>query len=266
MTDLKKMKRREFHRDGFGFSYLDSGGDGGGDAKVLIALHAHIMEASTFAPLAAALAPAWRVIALDQRGHGHSDHPSTYTREDYLRDLEAFFEQLGVGSAVLLGNSLGGVNVYQFAARHPEKVRGLIIEDIGAEVRDDLSFVLPWAGEFPTREALAERVGPRFLPYLEDSFRKTTSGWKLAFDPRDIVESGKGLSGDHWKDWLATTCPALLIRGRDSRVTTQAAAEQMAARRPNTILKTLDGGHVVHFENLAGFTDAVKEFLTALSS
>ena len=108
------------------------------------------MEATTFAPLAAALAPAWRVIALDQRGHGYSDHPSTYTREDYLGDLQALFEHLNLSAAVLLGNSLGGVNAYQFAAQHPEKVRGLIVEDIRAVIRDDLSFVLPWEGLFAT--------------------------------------------------------------------------------------------------------------------
>jgi esterase len=119
---------------------------------------------------------------------------------------------------VLLGNSLGGVNAYQFAARHPEKVRGLIIEDIGAEVRDDLSFVLAWEGSFALHEALAERVGPRFLRYIQDSFRKTPEGWRVAFEPREIVESGKCLSGDHWQDWLATECPALSISRRASRM------------------------------------------------
>ena len=181
-----------------------------------------------------------------------------------MQDLEALFRHLQLHHAVLLGNSLGGVNAYQFAKRHPEEVRGLIIEDIGAEVWDDLSFVLPWEGEFATREALAERVGPRFLPYLEASFRQTSTGWKLAFEPREIVESGKCLSGDHWQDWLASKCPTLLVRGRDSRVTTLAAAEQMALRRPNTRLKELDGGHVVHFDNPTGFTNAVKEFLQQL--
>lgn len=254
------MPRREFHHDGLRFSYLDAGGDG----RVLIALHAHLMEAVTFAPLAAALAPEWRVVALDQRGHGYSDHAPSYTRDDDVCDLEAFLEHLSVHAVVLLGNSLGGVNAYQFAARHPEKIRGLIIEDIGAEVWDDLSFVLAWEGQFTTREALAEHVGSRFLPYLEDSFRKTPAGWGLAFDPRDIVASGKCLPGDHWQDWLATECPALLLRGRDSRVTTQASVEQMASRRPNTHLKILDGGHVLHLDNPAGFTNAVKEFLQEL--
>jgi esterase len=254
------MDRREFHHDGLTLSYLDPGGDG----RVLIALHAHFMEAATFAPLAVALAPEWRVVALDQRGHGDSDHAPTYTRDDYIADLEAFLEHLGVSDVVLLGNSLGGVNAYQHAARHPRKVRGLIVEDIGAEVWDDLSFVLAWEGCFPTREALVERVGPRFLPYLKDSFRQTPAGWCLAFDPDDIVASGKCLAGDHWLDWLATGCPALLVRGRDSRVTTQAAVEEMTSRRANTTLKVLDGGHAVHVDNPDGFANVVNEFLQGL--
>lgn len=255
-----EMKRYDFHHDGLRLSYLDGGGDG----RVLIALHAHFMEAATFAPLAQVLAPEWRVVALDQRGHGYSDHAPSYTRDDYIRDLEAFLEHLSLSVVVLLGNSLGGVNGYQFAARHPEKVRGLIIEDIGPEVGDDLSFVLPWEGLFATREALAERVGPPLMPYLQDSFRTTPTGWKVAFDPREIVASGKCLAGDHWQDWLATKGPALVIRGRESRVTTQAAIEQMVARRPNTRLETLDGGHVTHVDNPAGFATAVKEFLREL--
>ena len=128
------MERFEFCRDALRLSYLDWGGNG----RVLIALHAHVMEALTFAPLAAALAPEWRVVALDQRGHGYSDHASSYSRNDYISDLEAFVDHLGLTNFILLGNSLGGVNAYQFAARNPTKVRGLIVEDIGAEVWDDL--------------------------------------------------------------------------------------------------------------------------------
>ena len=252
------MDRHTFRHDGLRLSYLDSGGEG----TVLIALHAHIMEAVTFAPLAEELAPNWRIIALDQRGHGHSDHAPSYTRDNYIGDLESLFEHLSLTDAVLLGNSLGGVNAYQFAARHPGKVRGLIIEDIGVEIGvDDLSFVLGWDGEFPSQEALAKSVGSYFLPYLKDAFRDTPTGWKLAFDPHDIVKSGKCMAGDYWQDWLATQCPALLLRGRDSKVTNQTVAEQMTSRRPNTRLETLDGGHILHFDNPTGFTTAVLEFL-----
>jgi len=255
------MQRHNFHHDGLTLSYLDAeGGD-----RIVIALHAHWMEGMTFALLAAALSPDWRVVALDQRGHGYSDHAKTYTRDDYLGDLEALFAHLAIEEpAVLLGNSLGGVNAYQFAARHPRLVRALVIEDIGVELRDDTSFALPWGGIYETREALVQSVGARFVPYLEASFRQTPEGWRLAFDPRDTVASQNSLNGDHWKDWLASDCPALLIRGKDSRVTTQAHMEQMASRRKNARLEVLDGGHVVHMDNPAGFAKTVKEFLQEL--
>jgi pimeloyl-ACP methyl ester carboxylesterase len=243
-------------------SYLDAGGDG----PSLVALHGHWMEGVTYMPLAAALAPDWRVIALDQRGHGHSDHAPSYTRDDYLGDVAALFDHLRLSTAVLLGNSLGGVNAYQFAARHPDRVSALVVEDIGAVVADDMTLALDWAGTYPSREKLAERIGPRLIPYVEDAFRETREGWRLAFDPRDMVESQRQVNGDHWADWLATDCPALLLRGRQSQITAPEMLEQMAVRRPNTRLHSLDGGHVIHVDNPAGFNAATRAFLRELSA
>jgi pimeloyl-ACP methyl ester carboxylesterase len=267
------IQRQTFQHDGLSFSFLDTGPNTGlatsrdtvGNGRVLIALHAHLMEAATFAPLAAALAPEWRVIALDQRGQGFSSHAPTYTRADYLGDIAALFAHLGLRRAVLLGNSLGGVNAYQFAALHPQLVSALIVEDIGAEISDDISFILPWEGTFITREDLENRIGARFVPYFEPSFRQTDSGWKLAFEPREMVASQLQLCGDRWPDWLATDCPALLIRGRESRVTTAEHLQQMALRRPNTTLVSLNGGHVVHMEAPTEFISAVRTFLQDIS-
>lgn len=251
------MRRSQFHHDDLTLSYLDTGGEG----QALIALHALWMEATTYTRLAEALAPEWRIIAMDQRGHGHSDHASSYTREDYIGDLAELFEHLNIDKAVLLGNSLGGVNAYQFAARYPGRVKALVIEDIGAAPNADASFVLAWEGVFPSHEALEEHIGQRLAPYLLDSFRSTPDGWRLAFEPREMLESQLQLNGNHWADWLATECPALLVRGRESRITAQDNLEEMAARRPNTRLVTIDGGHVVHQDNPNGFVDAVHEFL-----
>ena len=251
------MERHTFKSDSLMLSYLDTGGEG----ELIIALHAHWMEAQTFMPLADLLKQEWRVIALDQRGHGYSDHARSYTRDDYLRDLAALYDHLGIRRAILLGNSLGGVNAYQFASRHPDRVRALIIEDIGVIVKDEISFVLKWAGTFETRRQLEEVVGPRFLPYLKDSFRQGTNGWRLAFNPREMVESQRCLWGDYWNDWLGSACPALLIRGEESRVTSPAHLEEMAALRPNTIFRQLPGGHVVHFDSPETFAHTMRSFL-----
>ncbi len=251
------MKRFSFEHHGLTFSYLDSGDE----LPVIIALHAHWMEGLTFIPLAEALGSEWRVVALDQRGHGYSDHAETYSREEYLGDLDALFDHLRVQEAVLIGNSLGGVNAYQYAARRPERVRALIIEDIGVEISGDLPSMTGWAGNFRTRDDLESQVGQRFAPYLRDSFRESAAGWRLAFEPREMMLSLACLQGSYWDEWLSTSCPALVIRGANSRVTTSEHIAELVSRRPNTEMLELTAGHVVHSDDPASFAEAVRSFL-----
>lgn len=259
------FQKHTFKHDGLTLSYLDTGSSPVSIGRpVLLCLHAHLMQGATYTALSNALAPDYRVIAPDQRGHGDSSHAATYTRHDYLGDIDALLRLLDLPQAVLLGNSLGGVNAYQYAARNSDRVQGLIIEDIGAVVTDDISFILPWQGLFTTREELEERIGPRLVPYLRDAFRQSDAGWHLAFDPRDMVRSQQNLVGDHWSDWLASTCPALVLRGRESRVTSQEHMEQMASLRPHTHLLILDGGHALHADNPGAFNAVVRGFLDSL--
>ncbi|MGA8439653.1 MAG: hypothetical protein WB762_12070 [Candidatus Sulfotelmatobacter sp.] len=102
------MKRKESRHNGLSFSYLDWGGE---NRRVIVALQAHLMEAATFAPLALAFARDWRLLALDQRGHGYSDHAAGYTRDHDLADLEAFFHHLNLNEATVL-------DIYSAASRH----------------------------------------------------------------------------------------------------------------------------------------------------
>jgi esterase len=259
------FQRHTFNHDNLTLSYLDTGSSPASIARPpLVCLHAHLLQGATYTGLAEALAPDYRVIALDQRGHGDSSHAATYTRAEYLGDIEALLALLDLPQVVLLGNSLGGVNAYQFAARYSDRVRALIIEDIGAVVSDDISFILPWQGLFPTREELEEKVSARFVPYLSDSFRQSNAGWHLAFDPQDMVRSQQNLIGDHWSDWLSSDCRALILRGRESRVTSEEHLEEMAERRPHTHLLVLDGGHVLHTDNPGAFNTVVRGFLESL--
>ena len=252
------MERHHLHLDGGRvLSWLDSGGSG----RPLVCLHGHFGQGAIYRFLVPELPPGWRLFAPDQRGHGHSSHTATYTRQDYLADLEILTAHWGLDRFVLLGSSLGGVNAYQFAARHPGRVDALVNEDIGAVCRDDLSWCLEWPRRFANRAELEAAVHP----YFAASAVERTDGWDFLFDRAGMVESGRHLNGDWWDDWTATSCPALLMRGGKSTILTRDHAEEMAARRPGTrLLEFPEAGHNINEADPAGYARAVRDFLHSL--
>jgi len=229
-------------------------------APALVCLHGHFGQGWIYRILAEALSPRWRVVGVDQRGHGFSGHAATYGREDYLGDIAAVLDELAIPRCVLLGSSLGGVNAYQFAARHPQRVAALIVEDIGAVRQDDISWCLSWPARFPSLAAMRAAIHPYFC----ESAVQREDGWDFRFDRPGMARSGQALNGDGWAEWLATTCPALLLHGSASNVLSTAHATEMAARRPNTVLRVFPGvGHNINEGDPAGFVAAVTEFLAS---
>ncbi|MFF5173846.1 alpha/beta fold hydrolase [Micromonospora sp. NPDC000089] len=249
--------RGSFSVDGRRLSYLDFGGPG----PVLIALHGHFSEGADFAPLADRLGAEWRVVALDQRGHGESDRATDYGRDGYVGDVAALLGHLGLAEVALLGHSLGGVNAYQFAARHPDRVSALVVEDAGAVCDIDLTFARRLPDHVATRDGLVAALGSA-APYLERTFRERPDGWGFSFDPADTVRSQRALTGDHWPDWLIVRCPTLLVRGTRSDELTARHAREMAARRSVPLVE-LDAGHVVHHDQPDAFADCVRRFLAS---
>ena len=100
------------------------------------------------------------------------------------------------------------------------------------------------------------------MGYFLDSAVEYSDGWGFLFGYEDMMRSQEALIGDWWSDWLASTCPALLVHGLDSFVLPTAMARQMAARRPVTELREFSGcGHWVHDDDPDGFASAVRGFL-----
>lgn len=251
--------------DGRVLSYLDFGGTG----RPLLALHGHLSEGSSFTALAAALGPEWRVIAPDQRGHGDSDRAGEYTRAGYLADLVALLDHLGIDRTVVLGHSLGGINAYHLAAEHPALVGALIDVEGPVDLPDHgvspLAFVLNFPYTAPTREDLLAACGP-LAPAVAPALRPLPdgSGWRLPFHPADTVDSENLVHGDHWKQWLASDCPALLVHGLRSRVLPASQALEMTDRRPGTAYRSLDADHFVPTADPEGLAAAVREFLAGI--
>lgn len=106
---------------------------GAPEAPLLVILHGWLDQAASWRRTAAALADAgWRVLALEHRGHGRSDHApagSSYHFTEYIVDAVAVLRAEAEQPVVLVGHSMGGTIAAQVAALQPEAVRSLVLVD-----------------------------------------------------------------------------------------------------------------------------------------
>ncbi len=77
------------------------------------------------------LAERFRVVAVDQRGHGLSDKPSTYSSAEVVGDLSGLLDQLQFERSVVVGHSWGASVALQFAAEHPVRATAIALVDGG---------------------------------------------------------------------------------------------------------------------------------------
>ena len=102
------------------------------DAPAILLAHGIQDFALTLAPVAEALAADHRVIAYDLRGHGESAHPGIYTMAHHIADLHAVFLDCELDRPIVVGHSLGGQVVAQWAGIFAELPRAVVlIEGLG---------------------------------------------------------------------------------------------------------------------------------------
>src|SRR3990170_3093881 len=143
--------------------YLDWGQPVGGHAAPpLILIHATGFLAALWRPIAERLASRFRVIAVDQRGHGDSDKPSDgYRFELFADDLQRLIEDLELERPLAAGHSSGGTSIVVHAAQHPGVIcRAVLIEPI-----------------LPRPDWFARPTGGRSAPSLADGARKRRAVW-----------------------------------------------------------------------------------------
>lgn len=113
---------------GLSFHYRDWGGRG----EPLLLLHGLSSNARIWDLTAPLLARRFRVLALDQRGHGLSDKPDDgYDFQSVTGDLQAFVQALGLKRPGLVGHSWGANVALQFAADQPDTAPWLVLVDGG---------------------------------------------------------------------------------------------------------------------------------------
>ena len=100
-------------------------------AQALVLLHGFTGHARSWDSFAEAMQHKYRILALDQRGHGESDWAPDYGVDAMVSDVDAFQRALGLKQFALLGLSMGGRNAFTYAGTHTTEVQRLVIVDIG---------------------------------------------------------------------------------------------------------------------------------------
>ncbi|WP_198024980.1 alpha/beta fold hydrolase [Salinisphaera hydrothermalis] len=271
------------------------------DGRPLVLLHGLMDNSAGFAPLLAALeadAPLEHdVIAPDWRGHGDSDAtPGAYWFPNYLADLEALLDTLGVTEpAVLVGHSMGGQVASLYAGARPDRVAGLVTldslnvpdsdaADAPARYRDWLDTLAHGAAAaervYDSIDAFAGRLARRYPEldaatryYLAESWlRPIADGrWQLRADPAHRRRMPYGFRADEAAAlWREVRCPVLCIDGGRSPATSFVSAETLAARRACFARighRTLAGcGHMLHLQDAPAVAAELRSFVRRLDA
>jgi pimeloyl-ACP methyl ester carboxylesterase len=244
--------------------------DGAADARVAVLVHGIKGWWKTWWRVGPALAErGWRVIAVDQRAHGHSPAGGAATLEDVARDLEAAIERHATPPVdLLLGHSLGAAVVQRLVFLNPRNARRVVLEDPpGLERADDTEFQdrlreeVAAARERPDEEVrreLAENPS-----WLEEDARQDVEGRALT-RTEVIIDSLRLGRGFHVSDLARElTVPARYILASEERSVMQGEARRrlLANLPPGSDAVVLEGGHALHRDRYDDYLATVLEFV-----
>ncbi|MET0852070.1 MAG: alpha/beta hydrolase [Candidatus Rokuibacteriota bacterium] len=265
------LRRMRFH-------YLDWGTRG---RPPVLFLHGGGLNAHTWDLVCASLKLERHCMALDQRGHGESEWSPEmdYTTESQVSDLEAFVDAIGLERFVLVGMSLGGVNAMAWAGRHSRRIAGLVVVDVGPEVRTaGVRKIAAFTSEGAPLASVDEFI-ERALAFnprrdrellrrsLLHNLRRMPDGrWMWKYDQRHrgkVDPDAQARRRDLlWSAVDTIECPTLVVRGAESDVFHDEDAERLAGRlRHGRWVRVEGAGHTVQGDNPAGLLMPLRAFL-----
>ena len=203
-----------------------------GTGKAIICVHGITANCRSFDVMAKALTPIHQVIAMDLRGRGGSDKPSTgYSLDHHLRDIICVMDSLGLEKAVLMGHSLGAFISLAFGAQCPDRTDRIILVDGGGKLSqeqldnvfeaikpslDRLGKVFPSVGAYIETMKSAPYIHP-WSDVIEGYYRyemeEVEGGVRCNIDPKHIQEEAKNIREVKFDTFYARVrCKVLILK------------------------------------------------------
>ena len=262
----------------------------GGAGPGLLMLHGVTRCGADWEPLLPALAAHWKVIALDQRGHGTSPRAESYLVTDYIADALRFVQEETAAPVVLFGHSLGAMVAAAVAVELPDQVRGIILEDPPFHTMGNRIAGSAWQAQFTgmreaarkrgTIETIADALADIRLPASGGGFKRlgemrdrASLAWSAEclsqLDPEVLtpVINGRWLDGHDVAAVLSSVrCPVLLLQADPTAggALTDADADAAESALPSCQRVRFPGiGHQLHRERPLEVLEVVQDFATS---
>ena len=245
-----------------------------GQGEPLIILHGLFGTLDNWQTLARGFGEHFTVFIVDVRNHGKSAWYETHRYTDIASDLNAFMEANWIHKAHLLGHSMGGKAVMQFAVDYPDKVDKLVVADIaprtyagGHETVFEALFAVDFT-KINTRKEVEEILDKHIqdkgtVQFLLKSLTRNEDNSLLSWrmNVPVLYKYYKEILGN-----IAIPSPieneTLFLRGANSNYIQDTDWQSIQLLFPNATLNTIpNAGHWVHAEQPALFAKAVEEFL-----
>lgn len=231
------------------------------DALSVVLLHAASYTRKMWLPLDERLERDFRLIALDLPGHGARGE-TKFSFAQAVEDVLGVLNREAGGRALLVGASLGGCLAMEIAARHPNRVAGMVLSGCTFDPRGLLcrliltteSYVFPRGARRFTR-SLERYLHARYPGPVADEILAAGTHWNAA---ADAVLAMRGV--DFRAKLASYPGPTLILNGAQDWI--HRMAERAFARSAqNASVRLLPGaGHIAALDAPDGFAVAVREF------
>lgn len=243
-----------------------------GEGPPVVLLHGLFGAARNWGAMQRALAPRFRVIALDMRNHGASSHASGMRYADLAADVLETLEALNALPAAVVGHSMGGKAAMVAALSRPEAVARLLVSDIapvsyhhGNAGVAAAMLALPLVPSLTRAEAgdalVAAAPDPAVRAFLlSNLILGPQPSWRIGLT--EIAAAIPDLEG--WEDpnLPAYAKPTLFATGTKSDYVLPEHRSAIRALFPTARFIGVKGaGHWVHADNPAGFLSVLEAFL-----
>ncbi|MHA1149423.1 MAG: alpha/beta fold hydrolase [Promethearchaeota archaeon] len=209
------------------------------------------------------------VIAMDLRGHGDSDKPKgEYTHEVFSKDLYELAKSLGWESNyTLLGQSMGGYIVLDYALRYPDSIKRVISSNTSVYLARTFFSKLIWKIIIRIYKKKPEKMIEKMIPtsFMTPPPKEVTDEFiKLSLK----TDHEAGLSAIHYcltrnlePELPKIKVPTLVISSEHDQKDLRRATLQIHKLIPNSILIDIPNtGHLPFIENPAAFLKAIVDF------